>query len=270
MMTVCRKIFSFLFLFLSVNIIFGQDYQSPETQMPKNLISNFIRMHMQYPEQALKNNEEGTVTIDFTVNNAGEVISKKIAKSVSPTVDSAALRLFSLILWEPAKYLGESVEGESDFKVKYNIKHYQSLVKKRGYDQFLSPYKPVSTSLRIYTVKELDKAPEAIIDPTYKSVREFIISNLSIPEAALKLNVTGIVKLRFIIEANGLPSNIMVIQPLGGGCTEEAIRITQIIKWIPGIKDGEAVRTSYNLSFTFKPSDEIKNKEIPNQSNPGI
>lgn len=269
-MATIRKISGLFFLFFSFNLIFGQGYQPPETRMPNNLIKDFIRMHMQYPEKAIKNHEEGMILIDFRVDEAGTVTLKKITKSVSPTVDTAALRLFGLILWKPAEYFNRPVEGERQFKIKYNIKHYRSLVKKRGYDQFSLPYEPVSSSLQIFTVKELDKAPEAIIDPAYRSVREFILSNLTIPEAALKIHLTGKVKLRFIIEANGLPSNIMVVQPLGGGCTEEAIRITQLLKWVPGILNGEGVRTYYTLSFTFNPSDEIKSKQIPNQSNPGI
>jgi protein TonB len=132
------------------------------------------------------------------------------------------------------------------------------------------PFEPVSSSLTIYTVKELDKAPEALLDSTYKSAQEFITQNLVLPEAALKLNLIGYVKLRFVIEPNGLPSNLMVIEPLGGGCTEEAIRIVQLLKWFPGIKNQEAVRTCYNLSFKFDPADEIKSKVIPNQSNTGI
>jgi len=269
-MATSKTIFTFLFLIFSVKFLSGQVYQPPKPKMTKNLVNDFIRAQMQYPEQARKNNEEGTVLIDFKVDKAGNIISRNVTRSVSPVIDSAAVRLFSLILWEPAKYSGEPVEGESEFKLKYNIKRYESLVKKRGYDQFLLPYEPVSSSFRIFTVKELDKAPEAIIDPAYHSIKDFILQNLTLPEAAQKLHLAGEVRLQFIIETNGLPSNIMIIQPLGGGCTEEAIRITQMIGWNPGIKDGEAVRTCYNLSFIFKPPDEIKSKEIPNQSNPGI
>lgn len=264
------KLFPAFFLIFFIPGINGQGFEPVQTRMPKNLVRDFVKMHMQYPETALKNNEQGTVNIAFDLNKDGKVTSKEFTKTVSPSIDSAAEKLFSLILWEPAKYMGRPIDGSGNFKVKYNIRHYESLVKKRGYDAFNYPFQPVSASMKIYTVKELDKSPVAVIDSGYQSVQEFIVSNLTIPEAAIKLHLTGVVKLRFVIEKNGLPSNIMVEEPLGGGCTEEAIRITELIRWIPGIKDDEAVRTCYNLSFTFNPSNEIKSKHIPNQSNPGI
>jgi len=265
-----QKIYLLALLIATTANVKGQGFQPPETKMPATLVNDFIRMHMQYPKEAIKNKEEGTVLILFNINKEGIVSDVKFQKSVSPLVDSAALKLFNLVLWEPAKYMGKNVAGNSEFKIRYKIKHYKSLVRKRGYDQFRLPFEPISTSRKIYTIKELDIAPEAITDSSYQSIHDFIIDNIKIPEAALKLHLTGEVKLRFVIETNGLPSNIMVIEPMGGGCTEEAERIVEMIRWMPGIKDNEAVRTSYNLSFTFKPPDEIKSKHIPNQSNPGI
>lgn len=257
-------------LFSFLMYLNGQGYQPPHTRMPNNIVKAFIQMHMEYPASAIAKHEEGTVLISFTISKDGRVTDVEIDKSISTAVDSAAVHLFNRILWEPAKYLGKPIDGQSDFKIKYNIKRYTSTVKKRGYDEIPLPFEPISNSLKIYTVKELDKAPEANIDSTYNSAQDFITQNLVLPDAALKLNLTGFVKLRFVVEPNGLPSNIMVIEPLGGGCTEEAIRIVQEIKWLPGIKNNEAVRTCYNLSFKFDPADEIKNKHIPNQSNSGI
>lgn len=259
-----------IFLSFTLPNLNGQGYQAPQTRMPNNLIKSFIQSHMVYPEEAIAHKEEGTVIIVFDIDKNGKLSNTKVTKSVSKEVDSAAVKLFELILWNPSTYLGKTMDGSSEFKIKYNIKRYETLVKKRGYTQIQLPYEPLSKSLKIYTVKELDVAPEAIYDSTYKSPQDFITQNLVLPDAALKLNMTGDVKLRFLIEVNGLPSNIMVIEPLGGGCTEEAIRIVQLMKWIPGIKNNEAVRTCYNLSFKFDPADEIKSKHIPNQSNSGI
>lgn len=248
----------------------GQGYQAPHTRMPNNLIKSFIQRHMVYPEEAMTQKEEGTVIIAFDIDKNGRISNTKVTKSVSEIVDKTAIKLFELILWNPSKYLGKTMDGSSEFKIRFNIKRYETLVKKRGYDQIKLPYEPLSKSLKIYTVRELNIAPEAIFDSTYKSHQNFITQNLALPDAALKLNMTGDVKLQFLIEVNGLPSNIMVIESLGGGCTEEAIRIVQLMSWVPGIKNNEAVRTCYNLSFKFDPADEIKSKHIPNQSNSGI
>jgi protein TonB len=227
-------------------------------------------MHMVYPATDLKAKKEGVVEISFKVDKEGNVTGAHITKSVSPDIDSSAISLFRLILWEPAREYGLPVNSERTFKIKYNIKKYRSWVKKRKYDSIPLPYRPVSSSLKIYSLKELDKVPVPILQGSYSSLQNFIISQLVMPEDAVKLHITGTVKLRFVIETNGLPSNIIVIEPLGGGCTEEAIRVVEMIRWTPGIKNNEAVRSCYDLSFTFRPPGELRDKNIPNQSNSGL
>ncbi len=264
-----RPLIIIFFAFL-LQGVHGQGYEPPATRSSKLLIRDFLHMHMDYPEQALSDREEGIVTLAFTVDEDGGTSNIKVTASVSPSVDSAAFKLFRLILWEPATYYGVPASSEYEFEIKYNIKRYKSWVKKRGYTHIPVPYEPVSSSLKIYSLKELDKLPQAIVDPAYSSVLEFITKKLEMPEAAIKLNLTGTVTLRFVLETNGLPSNIMVIEPLGGGCTEEAIRVVQMIRWVPGMKQNEAVRTCYDMELNFRPPDELKSKQIPNQGNSGL
>ncbi len=264
-----RYFFALVFILFMQNVQ-GQEYDPPATRMPGNLVDDFIRMHIVYPEEAVKNDEQGVVIISYDINKEGKITHTGILRSVSPSVDSAALRLFRLILWKPAKKLGKPVNGRGEFKIKYNIKRYRSLVRKRGYDTISLPGLSVSPSLKICSLKDVDKAPVPIIDPKYKSLQDYITANLVMPEAAFKLHLTGVVKLRFVVETNGLPSNIIVIEPLGGGCTEEAVRVVQLIRWNPAVKNNQAVRCCYNLSFKFEPPGEIKNKNIVNQSNSGI
>jgi len=248
----------------------AQSYQPPEPKMSKNVLKNFLMLHMNYPTESLKNKEEGNVKIDFNLDKNGSVTNAVIKAGVSEKIDSAALSLFSLILWEPALEYGLPVNSKSEFKIKYNVSKYNSFCRKRGYGQIINPFEPVDLSGEIHTILQLDKAPEPILSDNYKSITEFIAESMVYPEAASKLSLSGIVKLRFVIETNGLPSNIMILDPVGGGCTEEAIRIVEELKWIPGIKSGEAVRTCYEISIKFDPANELKNKHIPNQSNSGI
>ncbi|MEJ2595333.1 MAG: energy transducer TonB [bacterium] len=243
---------------------------SQSTRMKKPELKAFLQMHMEYPAAALDRGEQGTVKISFVTNEQGEVTSRKITAGVSDKVDSAALQLFDLILWQPAEEYGVPVAGQGEFKIKYHPGKYHQMVRKRGYDRIPLAYEPADRSGKIYTVKELDEAPSALLDTIYPDVSHFLAGNLVYPEQADKLAISGVVKLRFVIETNGLPSNIMIIDPVGAGCTEEAIRVVELITWRPGIKDRKAVRTCYNMSITFDPADELRNKYIPNQTNTGI
>jgi TonB family protein len=265
-----RYVIPVLLLCFISSLVFSQATEPPKPVMTKILLKDFLSMHLQYPEEAIDRGEQGTVRITFETDREGKVLRRAVIQSVSPSVDSAALSLFDMILWEPAKYYGKPKNGNGEFKIKYNISRYESLVKKRGYDLYSISVDTVDKSGEIFTIKELDKSPEAILDSSYKTVPNFIKQNLEFPEAAAKLNIEGDVKLRFVIETNGLPSNITVVQTVGGGCTEEAIRILNLIKWEPGIHENMAVRTCYYLSIKFDAPEELRNKHIPNQTSSGI
>ena len=111
-----------IFLILFFQSARGQEYEPPSTCMPGNLVDDFIRMHIEYPREAIRNGEQGVVIIGYETNREGKITHTEIIKSVSPSIDSAALRLFRLILWKPARKVGKPVDGRGEFRIKYNIR----------------------------------------------------------------------------------------------------------------------------------------------------
>ena len=73
------------------------------------------------------------------------------------------------------------------------------------------------------------------------------------PETALKNLVQGVVMIVFIVEADGSVSNVNVSQKIGGGCDEEAIRVTkEMPRWAPGKRNGSAVRVMVRMPIVFR------------------
>jgi TonB family protein len=103
-----------------------------------------------------------------------------------------------------------------------------------------------------------------VFDEKDMTLAKFISQNINYPEIAYRQNISGKVLLSFIIEPQGRISNIQVLRPVGGGCTEEAVRVARLIKWNPGIKDGMAVRTNMQLEFTFRLPDETEHQILDN------
>jgi TonB family protein len=237
--------------------------------MSKKLLKDFIHAHIMYPEKAQVEKKEGRVTINFKIDKKGQITDREVTKSVSPEVDHAALQLFDLILWQPAKEYGIPVESLGKFEIQYNLKKYAKYVKARGYDQIKFENLKTDTTNNIYHINQLTKPPSPNISKEYGSLENFISNEMKYPEQAQKLGIRGRVKLTFIIELNGIPSNIHVKETLGGGCCEESIRILQLISWIPGIKEDMYVRTKYDLVIHFNPA-ENPTQHIPNQSNTGL
>ena len=259
---------SFVFIFTSF-FSFCQN-SAPEPIMTKLIFKNFLDTQFDYPQQSIDNNEEGTVKIHFKTDESGKVTFSEITNSVSKQADSTALHLFKLIIWQPATNYGLPVDGDQNFELDFKIKKFEKLAKARGYTHIVYPFQPVDSSFNIYSLKQLTEQPKAILDSNYTSLSDFVYQQIIFPEAAVKLHISGNARLQFVIETNGLPSNIQVVEAVGGGCTEEALRIIQMIKWMPGIKDGMAVRANYEMFIKFIPPEEGTQNYIPNQTGSGL
>jgi periplasmic protein TonB len=73
------------------------------------------------------------------------------------------------------------------------------------------------------------------------------------PEAALKALVQGVVMVVFVVEVDGSVSNVDVAKRIGGGCDEEAIRVTkEMPRWEPGKRNGRAVRVMVRMPIVFR------------------
>ena len=91
--------------------------------------------------------------------------------------------------------------------------------------------KPFEPGENIFKV--VDKSPVFIGGDSARL--EYIYKNLKYPQEAIEKSVYGKVFLTFVIEKDGLISNVSILRGIGGGCDEEAIRIIENMpKWRPG------------------------------------
>ena len=139
-------------------------------------------------------------------------------------------------------------------------------MRQRSYDQVSYPHEPVSVSVEIYPVQQLDVSPHPLFDEMATNFSDFINQHLQYPDAALKQGVTGTVELYFVAEPSGNVSNIKVLQSVGAGFNQEAIRLLKMMRWFPGIKAGEAVRTVLTLKITFSLSNQNKHQYVPSNN----
>lgn len=227
----------------------------------------FICDEMIYPEPSLDNNVEGTVEVAFTVMQNGEKVNYRIKKSVSPELDKEALRICKLILYHPARKSANIIISEEVIPVKFNIKKYKRNCKRWEEDEYEVYQGVIDTSMTIYATKELDKIPS----PSYKDPQmtfgKYIQENMKYPDMAFRENMTGDVIINFVVETSGRISNIEIDTPLGGGCTEEALKLIKQVRWNPGVKKGIAVRSFMTASINFSLDNNGSHKYLPNNNN---
>jgi protein TonB len=239
-------IFTFTYFVLQ-----AQDFTPAQPCGGKQQLKYFIDQELIYPASALEAGTEGTVSILYSATEKGQITQVSIRKNLSPECDHEALRIFRMIEWEPATLSGIPVKDHGVFEIQFNIKKYKRLCKQRGYVAILYPYEPQDTSGTIYQYRNLETAPYPIFTNEKINLAGFIAANLKYPDAAIKQNLSGVVRVGFIVETHGRISNTQIVNSLGAGCNEEALRIVRMIKWMPGTINHKAVRTRMIISIHF-------------------
>lgn len=79
---------------------------------------------------------------------------------------------------------------------------------------------------------------------------KFVGKNFRTPDVE---DLSGILKVSFVIETNGSIGDVKIINDLGHGTANEIKRVLSISpKWTPGDQDGKPVRVLFTLPVTIR------------------
>ncbi len=85
------------------------------------------------------------------------------------------------------------------------------------------------------------------------ALMKYLRDNMRYPEAAIDQNIQGTVLVEFVVNEDGSISNVVPQKELGGGCTQEAIRVIKAMpKWTPGRNNNKAVKVYYKVPVVFR------------------
>jgi len=82
-------------------------------------INDYMNNHIEYPEVALNNGDQGTVIVQFMVTTAGELTNINVTNSVSDEVDMEVMRVLKTTSgqWKPASINGQPSEMSHEVSV---------------------------------------------------------------------------------------------------------------------------------------------------------
>lgn len=82
---------------------------------------------------------------------------------------------------------------------------------------------------------------------------KYLRKNLKYPRQATRMGIEGRVFLSFVVDQQGVLSDIKVARGIGGGADQEAIRVLRNSpKWSPGKQRGRAVKSRMSIQILFK------------------
>ncbi len=87
----------------------------------KKALDDFIKENLKYPEEALKNKIEGTVSIEYDVDVFGKVILAKIKHGIGHGCDEEAIRLVKLLKYPKKRYKGMHVVFHMTINIHFRI-----------------------------------------------------------------------------------------------------------------------------------------------------
>lgn len=93
----------------------------PTYQGGQKALNEFVRSNLRYPEEALNNKIEGSVTVNFDVDIFGDVIATKVKHGLGYGCDEEACRVVSLFKYPKKKYKGMHVVFHMNINIHFKI-----------------------------------------------------------------------------------------------------------------------------------------------------
>ena len=191
----------------------------------------YIIHNVHYPQAEKEQGIQGKVFVGFVVEKDGGISNVEVKRGIGAECDAEAIRAVKgMPNWEPGKQSGVLVRTAMVLPINFKI---------------VAP--PIDTT--IYdTVEKMPSFPGGEI-----MMYDFLARNVLYPQRAREDGYSGTVYVRFVVEPDGTITNIEIAKGVGGGCSEEAMRVVKMMpNWIPGEAFGKKVRVSYTLPINFR------------------
>lgn len=97
-------------------------YKVAEPQGGMQSFMTYIGKNLHYPAEARKANVQGTVIVQFVVDEQGNITQPKIRRGVSPELDAEALRIIqNSPRWNPAEDQGKKVKQSINLPISFSL-----------------------------------------------------------------------------------------------------------------------------------------------------
>jgi periplasmic protein TonB len=100
----------------------------------------------------------------------------------------------------------------------------------------------------ILTVQQQPEFKDGVV-----AMYQFLSENIVYPAVARENGIEGTVFVSFIVGKDGAIRDVQLKRGIGGGCSEEALRVVKLMpNWNPGKQNGKAVSVTFTMPVKFK------------------
>lgn len=220
--------------------------------------NKYLSENLRYPPNAQQMGIEGTVIVAFVVNTDGTTTDIEILRSVGGGCDEEVIRIVQgSPKWTPGMQRGTPVRTRMRLPLRFILGGTDTSKVSTEVSINAVPLSPATDGqdssqegvALFFDVVDTPPSPVGGLEAWSRHLSE----NLTYPTSARMKGIQGTVLVSFIVNTDGTIEGIELVQGIGGGCDEEAIRIIKSSPaWTPGMIKGKAVRTRMKIPLRFK------------------
>lgn len=208
-------------------------------------VDYFLSDHIKYPPAAKDSNIEGRVKIEFVIDTFGHVDSVKVIKSAHSLLDSEAVRVIRLMPdWTPGSIWGIRTRMHITIPITFRLDNH-------AISREVPDSSEIKKQLAVKDSMIKNHGPELAILRKWESYMRY---HLHYPIEAKKQHLTGLVRVRFLVEPSGEVSTYEIEDASLPEFNEAALRLSAKVakmNWRPGLKNGVPARYYVVLPFMF-------------------
>lgn len=210
-------------------------------------LEQVLQTQLTLPKTLLSASLDKELIVYFDLDDNGNAVNVRVEGQTNNVLRQEIKRLVGLMKYNKTT---NNYKDPYYLSLKISGQDYSRYYKQRSKPHVKKEI-PADSSQVIYS--KADRSPEY-----YKNgetgMEEYILGAMEYPRLAIEKSVEGTVVIDFVVETNGFVTNLSVRQPVGAGCSEEALRVIKLSKWQPAVLNGKYVRykTSYPITFSLR------------------
>ena len=87
----------------------------------KQAFLSFVKINLNYPQQAIENKIQGLVFAEYDVDNVGNVLNVYIKKGLGYGCDEEAIRVINLLQYEPVRNRGVRMKTHMKTRISFEL-----------------------------------------------------------------------------------------------------------------------------------------------------
>jgi len=95
--------------------------EKPQYPGGAKALREFVKAHLQYPQDAMEQRIEGVVTIGYQVNDDGFVENPTVIKSLCPSCNEEAIRLVNMLRYDKARNRGIRLKVNCKLNINFHL-----------------------------------------------------------------------------------------------------------------------------------------------------